>query len=78
MFVVSLNSNRRSWESAKIEEEETQDAEQQGKEDAVSVSSNKSPELTKKEDKEGMFSKYFKKGKRFGWGVGFCVENDNL
>lgn len=58
------NPNRRSWESSKLssalEEEENQEGET--KEDAVSVASNKSPELTKKEDKEGMFSKYFKKG----------------
>lgn len=60
------NSNRRSWESSKLsaalEEEETQEGEQDSKDDTFSVSSNKSPELPKKEDREGMFSKYFKKG----------------
>lgn len=73
IFTVALkpswndNSNRRSWESSKLssalEEEENQESEKQtSKEDSVSVSSNKSPELNKKEEKEGVFSKYFKKG----------------
>lgn len=84
-FLVALkpswneNSNRRSWESSKLssalEEEESQESEKQAsKEDAVSVSSNKSPEFTKKEEKEGMFSKYFKKGGCFKADVVFLLK----
>lgn len=62
------NSNRRSWESSKLssalEEEEIQENENQtNKENSVSVLPNKSPESVKKDEVEGMFSKYFKKGR---------------
>lgn len=81
-FLVALkpswneNSNRRSWESSKLssalEEEENQESEKQAsKEETVSLSSNKSPEFTKKEEKEGMFSKYFRKGECFKGNVVF-------
>lgn len=60
--------NRRSWESSKlssqVEEEETAEAEQAKLEETASISSSKSLDQPKKEDKESMFSKLknFRKG----------------
>lgn len=53
--------NRRSWDSPKLssqlEEEEATDSAQDEKAETVSLKSNKSPIVTKKDDKETMFSR---------------------
>lgn len=76
MFVALLKPgsseslNRRSWDSSKlssqIEEEDPADLlEVSNAEDSISAKVNKTPEPVKKDEKEGMFSKFkhFRKGK---------------